>query len=148
MNMGQMAPFGGAKCALFIGKRLAVILRDDTPGLPWAGHWDFPGGGREGQEAPLTCARRECREELGIDFEGDALLWAQPFVTEGERNWFFVAQLEEGRARDIRLGDEGREWRLMTPAAYLSHPLGIDRLQGRLRIYLAGERGSKDPPAR
>ena len=144
--MGQMAAFGGAKCALFIGAELAVILRDDRPELPWAGHWDFPGGGREGSETPFDCARRECREELGVDFDRRALLWAQPFVTRGLRNWFFVAQLDANNARAIRLGDEGQDWALMQPDAYLAHPLGIDPLQARLRLFLAGYASRKIPP--
>ena len=50
--------FDGAKLALYVGEKLAVILRDDTPGLPFADHWDLPGGGREGEETPLGCALR------------------------------------------------------------------------------------------
>ncbi len=51
------APFGGAKLALYLGDALAVLLRDATPDLIWAGYWDLPGGGREGSETPLAlCA--------------------------------------------------------------------------------------------
>ena len=46
MNM----PFRGAKLALFVGDDLAVILRDDIPHIPFPNCWDFPGGGREGDE--------------------------------------------------------------------------------------------------
>ena len=42
--------FIGAKAAFFHGSRLLTLQRDDLPGLPWAGQWDLPGGGRdEGQ---------------------------------------------------------------------------------------------------
>lgn len=64
------APFDGAKLALYLGPQLAVILRDATPGLGFADHWDLPGGGREGRERPLDCALRECKEELGLQVPG------------------------------------------------------------------------------
>src|SRR5205823_3768089 len=37
----------------------------------------FPGGAREGDEGPLACALRECREELGLD-EGIAVFGGLP----------------------------------------------------------------------
>jgi len=61
-----MMSFSGAKLALFLGVDLLVILRDDRPDIPYPGHWDFPGGGREGQETPEACALRETREEVGL----------------------------------------------------------------------------------
>tara|TARA_B110000902_G_C13734419_1_gene370289 strand:- start:321 stop:506 length:186 start_codon:yes stop_codon:yes gene_type:complete len=60
MNMTvDDANFHGAKLALFGGDQLAIILRDDDPDMVSPNHWDFPGGGREGDEAPLACALRE-----------------------------------------------------------------------------------------
>ena len=46
--MGQQTAFHGAKLAVFLGEKLAVILRDDYPGSPFAGYWDLPGGGARG----------------------------------------------------------------------------------------------------
>ena len=54
--------FDGAKLALFLGKDLVVILRDDKPDIPYPAHWDLPGGGREGAETPEACALRETYE--------------------------------------------------------------------------------------
>lgn len=50
--------FDGAKLALYLGEKLAVILRDDLPGLLFADHWDLPGGGRRGMRPrwPARCA--------------------------------------------------------------------------------------------
>ena len=55
----------------------AVILRRDEkvlicrrgPGAAAAIMWEFPGGKVEPGESPADCARRECREELGVEVE-------------------------------------------------------------------------------
>lgn len=139
--MGQNAAFDGAKIAVFLGDRLAVILRDDHPGLPFAGYWDLPGGGREGNEAPLACALRECHEELGLQVPPDAVVWQQDFREGAEVKWFFVARLPAEAATDVVFGDEGQRWELMTPAAFLAHPKAVPAFQARLRLYLDEERG-------
>ena len=55
MNMAvEGEDFHGAKLALFVGGgELAVILRDDDPSIVLPNHWDFPGGGREGDEGRM-----------------------------------------------------------------------------------------------
>ena len=45
--------------------RYLIGLR--PPGVPLAGLWEFPGGKVQPGEAPRAAARRECREEAGID---------------------------------------------------------------------------------
>lgn len=58
--------FDGAKVAIVADGHVVALLRDERPGLPWAGFWDLPGGGREGRESPLACMRRETAEETGL----------------------------------------------------------------------------------
>ncbi|MFC6585419.1 hypothetical protein [Sulfitobacter aestuariivivens] len=64
--MANVEPFAGAKMALYIGDRLATILRDDLPGLPYAGQWDLPGGGREGARRPLPVCSASAWKSLGF----------------------------------------------------------------------------------
>lgn len=131
--------FTGAKMALFLGDRLVTLLRDDTPGLPWAGMWDLPGGGREGDESPLACACREAREEVGIDPTGTAPLWQGQFPSNSRPDavaWFFLVRMPA--TLTPVLGDEGQEVRLMAPDAFLDHPRAIGFLKDRLRAALAG----------
>jgi|TARA_B110000879_G_scaffold203635_1_gene281446 8-oxo-dGTP diphosphatase len=101
------ASFDGAKLALYLGGQLAVILRDANPDLIFADHWDFPGGGREGEESPLACALRECREELGLLVPASAILWGRSFCEGQQTKWFFVAEMEQTAIADIVFGDEG-----------------------------------------
>ncbi len=137
--MGQDEGFDGAKLALFIGAKLAVILRDDIPGLPFAGYWDLPGGGREGDETPLECALRECREELGLAVPEGAVTWRQRFTEDGQVKWFFVAGLPDRAAQDVTFGDEGQRWTLMSSDAFLAHPKAVPAFQARLRLFLKRE---------
>ena len=129
--------FTGAKMALYIGDQLAVILRDDLPGLPYAALWDFPGGGREGEEGPLECALRECHEELGLKVPREAVVWEYAFVEDGQDKWFCVGRLPASAEDDVVFGDEGQRWELMSTQQFLTHPKAIPFLQERLRVYLA-----------
>lgn len=136
MHMKDEADFDGAKIALFVGDKLAVILRDDCAGLPYPGFWDFPGGGREADETPFACMQRECEEELAVRVMAQDVLWQRSFALGGRLNWFFVGRVDASVRRLIRLGDEGQRWTLMSPRTYLGHPRAVPVFQDRLRIYL------------
>lgn len=132
MNM----PFHGAKIALLTEMALPVILRDARPDIPWPGYWDLPGGGREGCETPVDCARRETFEELNIEVRPDRIVWGRSFLTDGRRNWFFCAHLRPGDLTGARLGDEGQRWELMPVRAFLGHQRVVPHFRDRLRLFL------------
>lgn len=137
--MAQEQDFVGAKLALFLGRDLVVIRRDDHPGLPWPGALDLPGGGREGDETPAACVLRETAEELGLHLPPASLIWGRGFPrpADGARGWFFAAHQPATLAAAIRFGNEGQGWMLMPPGAYLGHPDAIPHFCDRLRICLA-----------
>jgi len=57
------------------GGELLFIRRAEHPLDPWSGHMAFPGGMVDpGDADPLAAARRETREELGLDLDADAVL--------------------------------------------------------------------------
>ena len=131
------APFAGAKLALYLGDELAVILRDATPGLIYADHWDLPGGGREGAETPLQCALRECQEELGLYVPQDAICWGRSFAEGPLVKWFFVGYLPHSAQLDVVFGDEGQQWRMMSEDTFIAHPKAVPSFQARLAIWVA-----------
>ena len=81
-------------------------------------HWDFPKGIREADEEPLDAAKREVREETGVEdlsFEwGDRFFETGPY-SRGKVARYFIAST---RTVDIEMGispetgePEHHEWR-------------------------------------
>lgn len=133
-------PFCGAKAALFYQDCLLVYLRDDKPGLPFAACWDFPGGGREGQESPFACLQRETQEEFGILLHAGQIIWQRSYPSWhqlGALSAFMVGKLVAAQAESIRFGDEGQRWGWMSTTDYLAQTAAVPYLQQRLQDYLA-----------
>ena len=138
----DVTAFAGAKLMLFMGGRLAVILRDDFPHIPWPDFWDFPGGECDPGETPEQCVIRETEEELSIRLEPGDLVWKQVFPRDNQLPvWFYAAHLSAARVEEIKLGDEGQRWQLMDAGTYLAHPKAIPHFAERLRIYLHEHEG-------
>ena len=129
--------FLGANLLLFVGDRLAVILRDDKSDIPWPGYWDFPGGLRESGETPQDCVCRETEEELTIRLQPEDLSWSR-LIQRHDRGqeWLFAAHLNASRAAEMALGDEGQDWALWLPQVFLTHPRAIPHFKARLQGYL------------
>ncbi|MEL7280936.1 MAG: NUDIX hydrolase [Pseudomonadota bacterium] len=127
--------FDGAKLILFIGDHLAVIRRDDKPGLPFAGCVDLPGGMREPGETPQACVLREVEEELGLVLSASDLQHSR-FYTAPKRAWFFAAYLSAARADDIVFGNEGQGWWLMPPWEFVTAPDAVPHFRDRVRVVL------------
>lgn len=90
------------------------------------GHWEIPGGAMDDGEYPWDTARREVREELGLDLNPGRLLvvdWVPP-QTDGRpalANYLFDGGpvTETHAHRDIRLAaGELTAWHLATPAEW------------------------------
>ncbi|MEO0774422.1 MAG: NUDIX hydrolase [Pseudomonadota bacterium] len=140
--MSARQDFTGAKLALFIGGQLAVIRRDDRPGLAYAGYLDLPGGAREPGETPEACVLRELREELGLALPQSALENARFYETP-TRAWFFSAHLPAGHADDVVFGDEGQCWFLMDPQEFTTAGDAVPHFRDRVRAILDHSASSK-----
>lgn len=132
--------FHGAKVALICGDKVATILRDDIPHIPYPAHWDLTGGGRDGTETPEACALREAEEELGLRLRADRIIWGRYYERAelvASASWFFVAPISQAEASRLRLGDEGADWQMMGLGEYLSHPRAVPFLADRLAQFLS-----------
>ncbi len=49
--------------------RILLQLRDDNPRIPFPNHWGITGGNARAREKPENTARREVREETGLDLD-------------------------------------------------------------------------------
>jgi 8-oxo-dGTP diphosphatase len=133
----EAGDFVGAKAALFCGDGILTYLRDDRPGLGWAGQWDLPGGGREGSETAETCLLRELDEEFGLILGPDRLVWGRVFpsiIDAARPSVFFAGRLSPEEVAAVRFGDEGQGWALMPRALWLSRPDAVGALQQRTAL--------------
>ncbi len=131
--------FTGVKVALLVEKSILVILRDNKPDIPWPNTWELPGGGREGQETPLECLRREVWEELGLILEEKSIIWSRiyPSMLDEERSAVFVvAKISQKQYQEIRFGDEGQCYKLMSIDEFLGSDKVVPQLQDRVRDYV------------
>ncbi len=128
--------YAGAKVLLFLGPDLLILRRDHTPGIPWPGLLDFPGGAREGAETPEACAIRETREETGLVVSESALEFVRLRPSASGMNWYFAAHLSAAATSDVVFGGEGAGWLVMTPQDYLAAQDAIPPFQQVLAGYL------------
>ena len=131
--------FRGAKAALVLGHRIAVLRRDDIPGIDFPGMLDVPGGGREPGESPEACVLREIAEETGLRLAPERLVWGRLYENPHHPlpGWFFAAPIAAAEAAAMKLGDEGQSIGMMDTQEFLDAPDAIAHLKPRLEDALA-----------
>ena len=126
---------GTALVAVWLGGRVLAVRQS------YRAHSSLPGGGIRRGEEPRDAARRELREELGLDVRPDDLVFAREMVVD----WDF--RREHVRVFELRLHEEpvlridNREIvaaRFVDPQALLAEPV----LPPVIRAYLGGARPS------
>ena len=131
--------FNGAKLAILTSDSIVTILRDDKPGIPWPGHWDLPGGAREGIETPQQCVLREVKEELGLTLSNDDLHYGVPAVSPKGKVWFFVTKHKEFDQNRVTFGNEGQTWKLAKLDWFLRQPRVIPHHIRELNRYFKAQ---------
>lgn len=131
--------FTGCKLAYIIDDLILVYKRDDIATIPFAGLWDFPGGGREGNESTEACVLRELFEEFAIVLPPSRLIYKQQVMNQtfNGNAFFFAAKGDIAEVNAIQFGSEGQCWQLMPIQDYINHPLAITSLVSRLQGYLS-----------
>lgn len=130
--------FTGCKLAYIFNGQLLVYKRDNFAHIPFPDLWDFPGGGREGNESPEQCVLRELAEEFGLSLPESRLVFKKKvsdYLNTGN-SFFFVAEGQQAEIEAIVFGSEGQCWQLMGIDEYLVHPQAIPLLIGRLLGFL------------
>ena len=131
--------FSGCKIALLCDDKLLTILRDNISSIPWPNMWELPGGGREGEETPFECVRREVFEELCLKLEEADILWVKEYqgmLNPDKTSIFMVGTITQEEFASIVFGDEGQVYQMMDVSQFLSDEKVIPQLQSRLRDYL------------
>ena len=131
--------FHGVKVALIFKDKLVMQHRDNKPGLLNSNMWDFPGGGREGNETPVECALREIQEEFGIKLEASSFVWQKDYPAQkdpNQRAFFLVANISKENVDAIHFGNEGQGWDFMDYNTFFERSDVVEAIKGRFRDYL------------
>jgi ADP-ribose pyrophosphatase YjhB (NUDIX family) len=78
---------------------------------PFRGHWTMPAGYLELEEEPWDTARRETREETGIEIEQVELLAVMTNLDDHRRRGVVVAYLARPVGGELRAGDDAEDAR-------------------------------------
>lgn len=100
-------------------------------------------GGREKDETPFECIKREVFEELGIELMEDSIAWVkcyQGFVHPEKVSVFMVASICQELIDQIVFGDEGQGYKLVNIEELLADEKVIPQLKSRLGDYLEVQR--------
>jgi 8-oxo-dGTP diphosphatase len=138
-GINDIVGFHGVKIALLLGDEVLTYLRDDKPTIPWPAHWDLPGGGREGNETPNTCAIREIAEEFEFHLDPSQIIYTRSYPSAQEnsaQSIFMVGNVTAVQIKSIKFGSEGQRWKMMKVKDFLGHPRAVESLKMRLRDYL------------
>lgn len=133
---------GGSKGLVFIGDKILVYRRDgNTNNFPHC--IDLPGGGPESNETPFENFKREVKEEFSLDINPEHVVYFNVYpssIESGKVTYFPVVKLPESESKNIKLGNEGLEYLLMSTEEFLGlKDLAWPHMKERVVDYLDSE---------
>jgi ADP-ribose pyrophosphatase YjhB (NUDIX family) len=129
-------PAVGAIAAVLRGGEVLLIKRSIEP---FRGHWTLPAGYLEAGEEPWEAARRETREETGLEIERVALLDVLLNRDDHRSTGVVIAYLARAVGGALVAGDDAEDARFFSmgslPAelGFANNRLLLDALGARLR---------------
>ncbi len=107
-------PALGAVAAVLRGAQILLVKRSIEP---FRGHWTLPAGYLEIDEEPWEAARRETREETGLEIEQVELLGVLTNRDDHRRNGIVVAYLARPVGGELAAGDDAEDARFFELSA-------------------------------
>lgn len=103
-----MARKPGAKALVVYKGKILLVLRDDSPTIPFPNTWNTPGGGIEEIETPEEAMVRELEEEIRLTPSSVINLGTTRY-TDGSVVHRFCVPVTDEEFPSIRLGNEGQK---------------------------------------
>jgi ADP-ribose pyrophosphatase YjhB (NUDIX family) len=137
----------GFKLFLNVSVAVGLIIENDNNEVliakrnydPGKGQWDLVGGFAEGGEEPQEVAKREAKEELGVEIEILRLLPPHPdtYLYQGLviplMNIFYVSKITSG---EIKADDDVADFKWVSKSELPNHPLWCPSLKEAVEDYL------------
>jgi 8-oxo-dGTP diphosphatase len=112
--MNEHTPIGsgfsdGASIVVLHENRVLLVKRGR---VPFAGIWSLPGGKAEGREMPREAARRELKEETGIEADVEGVLDRVRVPAEGESSYRLTVFYGRPTGGSLKAGSDAEtaEW--------------------------------------
>lgn len=127
----------GSKGLVFIGDEVLVYRRDKNTKI-YPRSIDIPGGGPAAGETPFDTFQREVKEEFGLDIVQSDIVYVKKYPSTLEEikfAYFPVAKLGSHHKDNIKFGNEGTEYMLISLDEYLGLTDAWPLFQNHAREY-------------
>lgn len=118
---------------------LCLIVRKIDP---FKGHWGFPGGFIDGEESVQEAARREVKEELGVDAEIGEIVYSSPAKYEYKGLIYNVLALyliAKVKITNFQVGDDVSNYKFFRKQDLASVKIAWPEIQEQILLDVASK---------